>query len=220
MKLLMNLLRDVLLLAVLVIVMFFAVSGVVLPYRNVFVQAGAYQMEAFETGLAFSHYGLNGEQAFYRLSSFDDFEQETYGVRFQEASKSLAILETLKQFAGLATPWYEVESEGVRVRYETSRVGQDWLISKTVIFAEPTYVQKTGMSLTYFRNDLTTMLDSGSVQIVNPDRPGSLTIIAVDNQQIKLNKSFSLIEIVEPVEQVTTELTQTIRVRAHDGRQQ
>ena len=67
MKLLMNLLRDALLLSVLVIGMLFAVSGVVLPYRNVFAQAGAYQLEAFETGLAFSHYGLNGEPAFYRL---------------------------------------------------------------------------------------------------------------------------------------------------------
>lgn len=220
MKLLINLLRDALLLAVLVIAMFFAVSGVVLPYRSVFAQAGVYQLEAFETGLAFFHYGLNGEPAFYRLSSLDDFEQETEVVKWQETARPLAILETLKQFAGEATPWYEVESDSVKVRFETRRDGQDWLITKTVIFATPTYVQKTGMSLTYFRNDSISMLGNGSVQIINPDRPGSLTIIAGENQQIILNGSYNLIEVVEPVEQVTIELTQTIRVQAHDGRQQ
>ena len=231
MKLLMNLLRDALLLAVLVIVMFFAVSGVVLPYRSVFAQAGAYQLEAFETGLAFSHYGLNGEQAFYRLSSLDDFDQESYAAKWQETAKPLAILETLKQFAGVATPWYEVESEEVKVRYTTRREGQDWLITKTVTFAVPTYVQKTGMSLTYFRNDLildgatqeeisSGTLNSRIVQIINPNKPGDLTIIASDKQRISLNRSYSLVEIVEPVGKVVNELTQIIRIRAHDGRQQ
>jgi hypothetical protein len=231
MKLLMTLLRDALLFTVLVMVMIFAVSGVVLPYRSVFAQAGAYQLQAFETGLAFSHYGLNGEPSFYRLSSLDGFEQKTYAVKWQETAKPLAILETLKQFARLVTPWYEVQSDGVKVRYETLLDGQDWLITKSVIFTTPTYVQKTGMSLTYFRNDLildgatkeeisSGTLNSGIVQIINSNKPGDLTIIASDKQRISLNRSYNLIEIVEPVERKVSELTQTIRVRAHDGRQQ
>lgn len=274
MKLLMNLLRDALLLAVLTLAMFFAVSGVVLPYRHVFAQAGAYQLEAFKTGLAFYHYGLNGPQAFYRLSPLNDFveneqasrsahlnqtnfEDEAYIAKWKRERKSLANLEALKQFTGEATPWYEVESEGIGVRYETTRDGQDWLISKTVIFTAPTYVQKTGMSLNYFRNDLvfdgvtaeayrpinqeqaeqvlfkyalqaktqkeeiwSRVISSGIVHIINPDKPGYLTLIAGYNQQAWLNRSYSLIEIVEPVERVVTELTQTIRVRAYDGRQQ
>ncbi len=271
---LLKLLRDALLLAVLLTVMLFAVSRVVLPYRRVFAQAGAYQLEAFETGLAFYHYGLNGPQVFYRLSPLNDFvttkqasrsahlsqvnlEQENYTAKWQEATKSLAILETLKQFTGQAMPWYEVDSEGVKVRYETLRDGQEWLLTKTVTFAKPTYVGQTSMTLNYFRNDLvfdgvtteayrpineeqakqiltwyglsaetenqelwSSVASSGVVHVINPDKPGYLTVIAGDKQQVILNRSYSLLEVVEQVDREVTELTQTIRIRAHDGRQQ
>lgn len=273
MKLLKRSLQEILLIAILAIMMLFAIFGVVLPYRHAFAQAGAYQLEAFETGLAFYNYGLNGPQTFYRLSPLNDFvedeqasrsahlsqtnfEDKTYTAKWYKTAKPLAILETIGQFANRITPWYEVESEGVKVRYETIRDGEDWLISKNVTFTKPTYVGKTGMSLNYLRNDLVfdgvtaeayrpinqeqarqilswyglatktenqeiwfSVLSSGVVHVINPNRPGYLTVFATEQQQVIINRPYSLIEVVEPVNQTVTEFTQTMRMRAHDGRQ-
>lgn len=248
-------LQDALLLVIVILIMAIGVWGVVLPHRSVFVQAGAYQLEAFDSGLAFYHFGLNGQRPFYRISPLDDFievkqigrlthlsqenfEQKEYVSKWQE-DKPSSLIENVEQFFGKATPWYELENEDSIIYYEAIQDGDDWLISKTITFDQPTYVVSNGITLNFFRDSLIVdgnndqiyqsvekdqnedrLLSSGVIHIMNSDNPGYLTVIALSDQQIYINRTFGLVEVVEPVNQVVRELTQTMRVRAQDGRLQ
>lgn len=199
--------------------------GVVLPYRHVFAQAGDYQLEAFESGLAFFHYGFSGQPQFYQLSPVNDFISGADGVRQahlpavtpQQESLSQVLLAMPSRFFATQMPNYEVKiSSGALVSYRSVRVGQEWVITKTITFAEPTFVAETGISLGYDRATVLLSTDGRQAQITDPKRPGSLVVLAEANQQLSLNQEYHFIALVQPVGQTVTTLQQTMRLRSEE----
>jgi hypothetical protein len=227
-----HLLRDLALLAVVAGVMGVGIWGVTLPYRPVFAQAGAYQLQAFDTGLAFFHYGSGEQTPYYNLSSLNDFVVTLDGTRSALLSaeemanrtykatltheKPQAIIEVMEQFWGKAKPWYTVEAKGVRVEYRTEQKGDEWLITKKIFWTEPQDVSEIGMTLWFNGEDLVEDRD-GMVKITNPNRPGYLTVKAGLNQRIEINQEYRLVEVKEMVNREVTVLEQTMRIQGSNS---
>jgi hypothetical protein len=176
MKRLLYLFRDLVLLGVVVAIMAGGIWGVVLPYRNVFADAYPYQLEAFETGLAFYHFN-QGETPFYNLSPLNDYliasesgrvahvlkenyDAKNYSVRYT-LEKPGAIRQTVEQYFDLVSPWYEMESGGLGVAYVSQNTERGWVITKTVSLPFPENIESAGMTVWFNGEDIVFDLVSG-----------------------------------------------------------
>src|SRR3989344_2468230 len=187
MNLIFKLTKDLILLVITLALVAVAVIGVRLPYRSVFTAVGPYQLEAFPTGLAFFHYG-RGETPFYNISplndylvdsdgnrlsplSQEDYDSKNFTAKFQP-EKPWGIVDTAKAFFGQLTPWFKVETDDLTVSYQTTRFGNEVIITKTINFKKPQVVSAvestTASALTIWYNSGDIVFDSQTGQAFMP----------------------------------------------------
>jgi hypothetical protein len=268
MKAFLHFIKDITLFGVVLAILVGGVYGVRLPYRNTFTDSGPYQLEAFETGLAFFHYG-RGETPFYNLSPLNDYlvingsrmallskeaqEQKTYTVTLTD-KKPGAIVDVVQAYWDRLLPWYELEVDGMRIVYITHKTDAGLMIERKIILPKAEMVEQQGMTVWYNTRDIVfevrtgkvftyatpsqtqaisqfygislepTLVEefswveaSGDIGIINPSRPGWLEVKAGLNQQLLLNRESRLIEVVNPVNRQTSELTSSIMVLGHQA---
>lgn len=176
-KAILTFIKDSLLFLAIVALMIGGVFGVRLPYRPLFTDTGAYQLEVFETGLSFYHFG-RGVTPFYDLSPLNDYyvsqgvrsallAKEAYDAKDFTAifnrEKPDALIDSVKAFTGRLKPWYHLETGGLTAQYTTQKTGNQITIYRTLNMDQTLPITEQGITVWYDPNDVVFDLKSYEV---------------------------------------------------------
>jgi hypothetical protein len=221
----MKLVKDLFLATVILAVMVGGWLGQRLPFRYPIMEVGDYRLASFNSGLALSQ--LNRETPFYRLSPLNDFVIDANGTRsahmdakdlgenkyeaYLPGNKIDQLWLAIKTYWGKAAPQYDFAKTNSRITYTTKNEGNQVLITKTLIFDSPVFIQTNGMTLSFNYGDEVSV-NSDGVTLANPNVPGKLTVMAGDGQTMEINRGAQLIEVSQPVNEKVASLSMTMRL--------